>query len=92
MENLLFLVHRIPFPPNKGDKIRSFHFLKHLSSKYNVYLGAFVDDTNDWQYAANVGALCTETHFEGLNSFQSKVKSVQGFLTGEALSLPYYKK
>jgi len=23
-EGLLFLAHRIPFPPNKGDKIRSF--------------------------------------------------------------------
>jgi len=27
MEGLLFLAHRIPFPPNKGDKIRSFHLL-----------------------------------------------------------------
>lgn len=91
MKNLLFLAHRIPYPPNKGDKIRSFHFLKHLSSKYNVYLGTFIDDKNDWQYTAKVDALCTETHYEVLNSFQSKVKSVQGFLTNEALSLPYYK-
>lgn len=91
MENLLFLVHRIPYPPNKGDKIRSYHFLKHLISKYNVYLGTFVDDTNDWKYTEKVDALCAETHYEELKPFQSKVKSVQGFLTGDALSLPYYK-
>lgn len=24
---VLFLAHRLPFPPNKGDKIRSFHIL-----------------------------------------------------------------
>ena len=30
MEPVLFLVHRIPFPPNKGDKVRSFHLLKFL--------------------------------------------------------------
>ena len=23
--NLLYLVHRIPYPPNKGDKVRSYH-------------------------------------------------------------------
>lgn len=91
MENLLFLVHRIPYPPNKGDKIRSYHFLKYLTSKYNVYLGTFVDDANDWQYTEKVDALCVETHYEELKPFQSKVKSTQGFLTGEALSLPYYK-
>lgn len=91
MENLLFLVHRIPYPPNKGDKIRSYHFLKHLASSYNVYLGTFIDDANDWQHTEKVNALCAETHYENLNPFQSKIKSVQGFLTGEALSLPYYQ-
>lgn len=39
MANLLYLVHRIPYPPNKGDKIRSFHFLKALAAEYDVFLG-----------------------------------------------------
>ena len=30
MANLLYLVHRMPYPPNKGDKVRSFHLLQHL--------------------------------------------------------------
>ena len=33
MEPLLFLAHRLPFPPNKGDKVRSYHFMKHLASR-----------------------------------------------------------
>ena len=47
METLLFLCHRIPYPPNKGDKIRSFHILKFLSERYRVLLGTFVDDPAD---------------------------------------------
>ena len=43
MEPLLFLVHRIPFPPNKGDKVRSFHLLEFLASRYRIHLGTFVD-------------------------------------------------
>ncbi len=50
MEKLLFLAHRIPYPPNKGDKIRSYHFLKYLAERYQIYLGTFIDDANDWQY------------------------------------------
>ena len=31
MSEILFLAHRIPYPPNKGDKIRSWHLLKGLA-------------------------------------------------------------
>ena len=30
MRNILYLVHRLPYPPNKGDKVRSYHLLRHL--------------------------------------------------------------
>ncbi len=91
MKDLLFLVHRIPYPPNKGDKIRSYHFLKYLSSEYAVHLGAFIDEPDDWQYTDKVDELCVETHFQSLNPLHAKIKSVQGLFTGQALSLPYYK-
>ena len=91
MQDLLFLAHRIPYPPNKGDKIRSYHFLKHLTSKYNVHLGTFIDDPTDWQYKDKLDAICVETCYLGLNPLHSKIKSLQGLLTGQPLSLPYYK-
>ncbi len=91
MENLLFLAHRIPYPPNKGDKIRSYHFLKYLAADFNVYLGTFIDDPNDWQYTDNLNALCADTYYQGLNPRHAKIKSLQGLLTGVPLSLPYYK-
>jgi polysaccharide biosynthesis protein PslH len=42
--NLLFLAHRAPYPPDRGDRIRSFHILRHLSQRFRVYLGAVVDE------------------------------------------------
>ncbi|MCD2315133.1 TIGR03087 family PEP-CTERM/XrtA system glycosyltransferase [Sphingomonas sp. IC-11] len=41
---ILFLAHRAPFPPDRGDRIRSFNILKHLSARARVHLIAFVDD------------------------------------------------
>ena len=90
MEDLLYLVHRIPYPPNKGDKIRSYHLLKHLSRKYRVHLGAFVDDPADWQYADEVRTLCGETCLVGLNPGMARLKSLTGLLTGKPLTLAYY--
>ena len=46
-KKLLFLVHRLPYPPNKGDKIASFNLLRFLAQRYTVFLGTFIDDPND---------------------------------------------
>lgn len=51
---ILFLAHRIPYPPNRGDKMRSWHVLRHLGRHAIVHLGAFADDAAD---AAHLGAL-----------------------------------
>ena len=63
---LLYLVHRIPFPPNKGDKVRSFHLLKHLAQQHEVYLGSFIDDPDDEQHADALAPWCREVHLERL--------------------------
>ncbi len=91
MQDLLFLAHRIPYPPNKGDKIRSYHFLKYLSLNFKVHLGTFIDDPNDWQYTDKLDDLCESTCYIELNPLLAKIKSAQGLITGEPLSLPYYK-
>jgi len=90
MEELLFLAHRIPFPPNKGDKIRSFNVLRFLAQRYRVHLGAFVDDAADWERADELEALCAETHLTALNKRKATLRSLTGFVTGRALTLPYY--
>jgi glycosyltransferase involved in cell wall biosynthesis len=47
VSDLLFLAHRVPFPPDRGDKIRSFHVLRYLSTRMRVHLVAFADDAAD---------------------------------------------
>lgn len=54
MSDLVFLAHRIPFPPDRGDKIRSWHLLRHLSGLARVHLACFADDAAD---AAHLPAL-----------------------------------
>ncbi|MBN9460405.1 MAG: TIGR03087 family PEP-CTERM/XrtA system glycosyltransferase [Burkholderiales bacterium] len=88
---LLLLVHRIPYPPNKGDKIRSYHLLRHLAARHEVYLGAFVDDAHDWQYERELAGLCRQVKLIGLDPVRRKLASLAGLLTGEALSVPYYR-
>ena len=59
MGDILFLAHRIPYPPDRGDKIRGFHILKHLARHKRVHLIAFADDGRDLK---RKGGLARFTH------------------------------
>ena len=91
MEDLLLLIHRIPYPPNKGDKIRSYNLLKHLAKNYRVHLATFVDDPDDWQHVPHVEALCASSHFAKLDPLAARVRSLVALAVGESLSLRYYR-
>ena len=89
-EPLLFLVHRIPFPPNKGDKIRSFNILKQLNETFDVYLGCFIDDPFDKRYVDELASYCKELFTLDQNKHVAKLKGLTSFLTGKPITLPYY--
>jgi len=90
MGGILYLVHRLPYPPNKGDKIRSFHLLKHLASKGPVYLGTFIDDPADRVHRKALVAWCKELFIAEIAPLRARLASLRGMLTGEALTLTYY--
>ena len=91
MRNLLYLVHRIPYPPDKGDKIRSWHFLSHLAEHYRVHLACFLDDPQDRQYVERLEKLCAGCFVADLNPRLARLKSLAGLLDGSPLSLRYYR-
>lgn len=91
MANLLYLVHRLPFPPNKGDKVRSYHLLKHLAAQHRVFLGTFIDDPEDEVHVNTVRSMCAGLHVARLDARVGKLRSVAGLLSGQALSLGYYR-
>ena len=90
MQELLFLCHRMPFPPDKGDKIRSWNFVQHLARRYRVHLGCFIDDTRDWAFTDTVRALCDECCFVALEPRWARLRALRGLLDGRPLTLPYY--
>ena len=91
MDDLLLLVHRMPYPPNKGDKIRSYQLLRYLAGRYRVHLATFVDAADDWQYVPTVAALCGSSHFAPLHPLAARVRSLAGLARNRALSLDYYR-
>jgi sugar transferase (PEP-CTERM/EpsH1 system associated) len=91
MSDILLLTHRIPFPPDKGDKIRSFHMLKHLAQRHRVHLGTFIDDPRDRRYVDELRQLCESVCAITINPRVARLKSLAGLLRGEPLTLAFYR-
>lgn len=87
---ILMLCHRIPYPPDKGDKIRAWHLLKHLSQDYDISLGCFIDDPDDKAYRPVLEKICHETKFISINPTLARLKSLRALVRGRPLSLDYY--
>jgi len=90
MSNVLYLVHRLPYPPNKGDKVRSYHLLKHLASRHRVFLGTFIDDPEDERHVDALPPYCADMHVARINPRVAKLLSVRALASSSALTIPYY--
>lgn len=88
--NIVYIAHRIPYPPNKGDKIRAYQQLKSLTELGDVYLFALVDDPTDWQYEKKLEKICKEVHLVKLNGSTKRFKSLVGIVSQTPMSVLYF--
>ncbi len=55
--DIVFLAHRVPYPPNRGDKIRSWNILKALARIAPVHVVALCDDPADMDFADHISTV-----------------------------------
>jgi sugar transferase (PEP-CTERM/EpsH1 system associated) len=91
MREALYLPHRIPYPPQKGDKIRSHHWLRYLARDYKVHLGTFVDAAEDWQHVETLDRWCEQKCVLPLRSLPATLRSFASLPTRSSLSMAYYR-
>src|SRR5207302_8225041 len=55
---VLYLTHRVPFPPDKGDRIRNYHLLRQMAKRGRVWLGCLADEPVTAETTAELRRLC----------------------------------
>jgi len=91
MEELLFLAHRIPYPPNKGDKIRSWHMFAYLRQHFHVHLGCFIDHPDDRRHIEALRPMCASSCFIEQSPLRARLHSLAGLASPRPMSLHYYR-
>jgi sugar transferase (PEP-CTERM/EpsH1 system associated) len=91
MRDLLFLSHRIPYPPDKGDKIRAWNIFRHLARTHRIHLGCFIDDKADRQHVAALAEHCADLVCLPIDPRVQRLKALLRARPGQPLSLLYFQ-
>jgi sugar transferase (PEP-CTERM/EpsH1 system associated) len=86
MADILFLAHRVPYPPDRGDKIRSYHQLVHLARSHRVHLIAFADDPRDLGHGPALDGLAASHCILPRRKHQARA-AAEALATGRPVSL-----
>jgi len=87
---ILFLAHRLPYPPNKGDKIRSFWELTTLSKRHELDLFCFYDDPQDKFQIANLRNYCHTCYAEPISVLGSRIRAFSALIGGRPFSTAFF--
>jgi sugar transferase (PEP-CTERM/EpsH1 system associated) len=87
---ILFLAHRIPYPPDKGEKIRAFHELKFLGTRHTVDLFCFADSEAEASQQTALRSHCRRIYVETRSRTKIFTGAVRSFLRGEPLSCGFF--
>ena len=88
---LLFLTSRQPWPPDRGDKLRTFNLLKRLSKKHEIFLVSFFADKDDGHNWEKLAPYCKEIHTVYLPRWRSVISVFFNFWRGFPLQVAYYR-
>jgi sugar transferase (PEP-CTERM/EpsH1 system associated) len=88
---LLFLTSRLPYPPNRGDRLRAYHFLEHLSQEHEISLASFIAKEAERQNLEPLQAFCREVRVVPMSSARSALSVAANLWRREPLQLLYYR-
>ena len=88
---ILFLCHRLPYPPDKGDKIRSHALLTHFAARHTVHVACFVDSPGDWAHTGTVRRLAGgECLFISLKPARKWLHGAIALLSGQTVTTVHF--
>ncbi len=81
---VLMLTHRLPYPPDRGDRIRSFHLLKLLAKHFDVAIACTSDEPVWLQHHQLLSTMANRVELQPITPYGSKIRGAVALLTGQA--------
>src|SRR5689334_10096381 len=87
---IIFLTSRFPYPLEKGDKLRAYHFIKGLSKNHEVHLASISDSVVKENDFAEVSKLCKSVNVCRINPVSVGLNISRSFFGNMPLQSAYF--
>ncbi|GAK51420.1 glycosyl transferase, group I [Candidatus Moduliflexus flocculans] len=88
--NILFLTQRVPYPPNRGDKLRAFNEIKLLARNYRIFLTCLADDERDVAHKAALSEFCASVDIVYNPPLLANMRALAHLISTKPLTLPFF--
>jgi len=91
MKRLLFIAHRVPYPPDKGERVRAFHQIKALSRHFRITLAALAHSRADEKSAEAMEVFCEKVLTARAGGGLGLAGGLWSLLTGRSVTEGYFR-
>lgn len=89
---ILFLAQRVPFPPNRGDKITTFHEIRHLSRDHDVFVACLADGVEDLEHIRGLMPFVRGVEAVPISRTRARARALASIVTGTPLTVAYFRE
>jgi len=88
---LLFLTSRLPYPPNRGDRLRVFNFIRSLSNEHEIHLISFISSQKEIDSIQPLNEYCRQIDVIQKKKIQSAISVGTNLWRSQPLQALYYR-
>jgi sugar transferase (PEP-CTERM/EpsH1 system associated) len=88
--NILFISHRIPFPPDHGGKIRAFNMIRHLAKSHSVVVASLAESEREMEEASGLKNYCSKVIAEVVPASSRWLQASREVFGGRPSSVAYF--
>ena len=88
---ILYICQRVPYPPNRGDKIASYNAIRFLAERHEVVVGCVASSEEERGYAEELRQQGFEVVLGSISGLGQKWNALRSLITGEPLSVGFFR-
>ena len=89
---IFFIGQRVPFPPDRGDKITTYNEIRHLSTKHEVHVFCLADGRRDLDNIPGLRRYAKSVTAVPVVGWASKLRALDAMLAGKPLSVAAFNE
>jgi sugar transferase (PEP-CTERM/EpsH1 system associated) len=89
---LLFVSQRVPYPPNRGDKIATYHQIRHLTRKHDVVVACLAENREDLENVKELAPMVASVDAVPLSPQRARIRALGCLASSVPLTVAYFNE